>query len=106
MREGVFEDHPVAGDQAINEEETSNGSRGIHHRIEPSSDGKKVKFCGQKKLKHDPHPKHGDCNPCDGKESGAVVNPSISVNGREDSKKNTKEDGEEDGNEDQFKGRW
>jgi hypothetical protein len=55
-------------------------------------------------LKHDPHPEHRNSNACNGKETGAVVNPGIPVNGRENTKDDTEEDGEGNGNEDEFKG--
>jgi hypothetical protein len=104
MGKSVSKYHPVTSDETIDEKKTGDGSGRIHHRIEPPSDREKVKLCGQKKLKHDSHPEHGNGNARDREESGTMIDPSISVNGRENPKQDPKDDGEANGNKDQFEG--
>jgi hypothetical protein len=106
MGKRVFEDHPISCDQTIDKEEAGEGDWRIDHRIEPSSNRKKMKPCSEKELKHDPQPEHGNGNTRHGEETSAVVNPGISVNGGENSEENTEEDGEGDRNKDQLEGSW
>ncbi len=106
MGKCVFEDHPISCDQTIDKEEAGDGDWRNDHRIEPSSNRKKMKPCSEKELKHDPQPEHGNGNTRNGEETGAVVNPCVSVNSGENSEEDAKDYGEANRNEHQFKRSW
>src|SRR4030042_463054 len=81
----VFEDHPISCDQTIDKEEAGDGDWRIDHRIEPSSNRKKMKPCSQEEWKNDPQQEKGTGKTRHGKETGTVVNPGVSINSGENS---------------------